>query len=81
MVVVIPVSMHERIGNIQGEPVSYTEQDVKDFLDVLFRRCEAARNAGGVALQDVVEGTQRRPEGWVLDIQTCYYLPPNVRLF
>lgn len=43
-------------------------------------RCKAARYAGGLALQDVVERRVAVPEGWWLDHVTDYYLPAEVAL-
>ena len=40
-------------------------------------KCVTARAAGGIALQDVEEGVAEVPEGWELDLDTDYYLPPR----
>lgn len=43
-------------------------------------RCINARDQGGIALEDVVEGKAVVPEGWILDGATDYFLPPGARL-
>lgn len=58
-----------------------TEEMVKNVIDAMFRRCAAARAIGGIALRDVVDGTAEIPDGWALDFDTDYFIPPNVRLF
>lgn len=59
--------------NLHGRSGAFTIGDI-------FRRCEAARAAGGIALIDVIDKQTAIPADWVLDIQTQYYLPPNVEL-
>jgi hypothetical protein len=55
------------------------QEFVKQTVQSLFRRSEAARNAGGIPMFDVVNG-KSVPEGWERDSCTLYYLPPNVIL-
>ena len=62
------------------DPANLTVEDVQDMLDSMFRRCEAARSAGGIALQDVVDEKATVPEGWELDPTTNYFIPGNVKL-
>lgn len=44
-----------------------------------FRKCEIAISIG-LPLYAAVDG-KPIPEGWKLDYETLYYLPPNVKLF
>lgn len=57
-----------------------SQKDIEQVLDRFFRRSEAAKAAGGISHKDVVEGTPV-PDGWQLDYELAYWLPPNVRLF
>lgn len=57
----------------------FTEDDVREIIGGFFMRCALARACGGIALQDIADGAPR-PDGWVLDMCTCYYLPPTVDL-
>lgn len=52
---------------------------VTDEIARFFRRCEAARHAGGLKKKDVLDGFTI-PPGWQLDLTTEYFLPPNVVL-
>lgn len=52
-----------------------TREIVEDVLDDFMERCEIARPAG-IAYRDYVEGVPV-PEGWWLDQETYYWLPPN----
>jgi hypothetical protein len=52
----------------------FTEDFVSDVLEFGFRRCEAARMVGGIAAQDVFEGTLV-PSGWQYDMISEYYVP------
>lgn len=53
--------------------------DTERAIASLFRKCEAARTVGGISARDALEG-KPVPDGWRLDYQTQYYLPPNVVL-
>lgn len=53
---------------------------IESVLNGFFRRCEAAKAAGGIAHRDRVDGMPV-PSDWVLDPATEYWLPPNVTLF
>ncbi len=44
-----------------------------------WRRQASARNAGGVSFQMAIEGHEI-PEGWTMDTETEFFLPPNVVL-
>lgn len=57
-----------------------SKNDVEQILSRFFRRGEAAIAAGGIAHKDVVEGVEV-PDGWKLDYELAYWLPPNVSLF
>ena len=57
------------------------EQFVRSKIDDLFKRCRLARAAGGIALEEVMDGKKDVPEGWWLDFYTSYYLPPNFAYF
>lgn len=61
------------------EIVPTSNEFIKGSLSSFFRRCEAARNAGGIPRRDVMEGAPV-PEGWTYDVMSCYYVPPNVLL-
>jgi hypothetical protein len=52
---------------------------VERTINSFFKRCEAAKAAGGIALCDQVDGIEV-PKDWILDYETYYFLPPNVRL-
>lgn len=54
-------------------------EHIEMALAAYFRRCQHAQDIGGISLRDAVQGTDV-PEGWVLDQETYYYLPPNVVL-
>ena len=56
------------------------EQMVKNTIELMFRRSDAARAAGGISEKDRYEGVVI-PEGWKLDCALDYWLPPNVILF
>lgn len=56
----------------------FTHEFVSGVLGQHFRRCDAAR-AIGVSMQAAVEGAEI-PDGWTLDPETEYFLPPNVVL-
>lgn len=53
-----------------------------DDFEAIFRRikrrCEAARNAGGIPRWEVLDNIRTIPEGWVFDYCVDYWLPPNV---
>ena len=66
-------------GHEQDLIMQITTQQIEDVLASFFRRCEAAKSAGGIAHRDFVDGTDV-PDGWVLDFETYYWLPPNVHL-
>jgi hypothetical protein len=44
------------------------------------RRVLAAENAGGISLEEVLDNVRTVPEGWVLDYELSYWLPPTVVL-
>lgn len=50
---------------------------VAETIERFFERCRLARAAGGIALESVVDGKTKVPDGWWFDWQTEYYLPPN----
>ena len=52
---------------------------VGETISAMFRRAEAARNAGGISEFERVKGTPI-PEGWKLDYALEFWLPPNVIL-
>ena len=72
-------TMPRRDAPEQGTPMELTKFDVEDILRRAFRRCDAARAAGGVSHRDRVEGIAV-PADWELDIETMYWLPPNIAL-
>jgi hypothetical protein len=53
---------------------------VADTTQSVIKRGEAAIAAGGISEKDRVEGAVI-PDGWKLDHQLDYWLPPNVLLF
>jgi hypothetical protein len=54
-------------------------ENVTSTLGAFFRRCEAAKNAGGISKLREVEG-EVIPPGWHYDLWTDYWIPPNVVL-
>jgi hypothetical protein len=56
-----------------------TQEMIRGVIGNFFRRCETAR-AIGVPLYKAVDG-EDIPKDWELNLETCYYLPPNVKLF
>jgi hypothetical protein len=56
-----------------------TREFVDDAIARMYRRCEAARSAGGMPAIDVLRGATV-PAGWRFDEPTRYWLPPNVTL-
>lgn len=59
--------------------VELSNSDIEHILAKFWRRAEAARAAGGISKKDQFEGATI-PDGWVLDYQIDYWLPPNVVL-
>lgn len=57
-----------------------SQKDIEDVMSRFFRRSEAARAAGGISHKDVVEGATI-PDGWRLDHELDFWLPPNIALF
>lgn len=55
-----------------------TAEFVQQILASFLRRSEMIRLAGGVALKDVVDGTAIVPDGWVIDYETQFYIPPGL---
>lgn len=55
------------------------EIDVEGMLGRIFRRCEAARFAGGISKEDILNGRLVPPD-WQKDDVVDYWLPPNVHL-
>lgn len=41
-------------------------------------RCVIADAVGGIPLQEIEDGRQTIPDGWKLDPDTMYYLPPDI---
>lgn len=60
-------------------PYVITEEMIENTIRRAFRRSEAAQAAGGIGEQDRYNGAVI-PEGWKLDYETEYWLPPNVSL-
>jgi hypothetical protein len=58
-----------------------TDEDaITDLLQWYERRNWMVKAAGGVSWLDVSKGTAVKPDGWVADQFTCYYVPPNLLL-
>lgn len=57
-----------------------TEQDVRAIVTFNNRRCEVARNIGGIAHQAVVDAHLQPPPGWHYDLLTAFWIPPHVNL-
>lgn len=57
-----------------------TADDVKRVLSEHQRRVSAILAAGGIALYLVVDQRATVPDGWVLDTDTDFYIPPNLDL-
>jgi len=55
------------------------EEMIENVIQVMFRRSEAAKAAGGISEYDRMNGVSV-PEGWKLDYELDYWLPPNVIL-
>jgi len=51
-------------------------EDVESILADFERRIAEITAIGGVSLFDVVQGRKRKPDGWVLDVATDFYVPP-----
>jgi hypothetical protein len=58
----------------------FTKELCEATVKALWRRCEAAKAAGGIPVMDVIGRRVTVPDGWVLDMWTDYYLPQNVHL-
>jgi hypothetical protein len=58
-----------------------TVDELRDALDGLKARCDAARGAGGVSMIEHFRDGTPIPDGWVLDEIVSYFIPPNVTLF
>jgi hypothetical protein len=59
--------------------VSDRSEFFRNVLETFFARCKRAKECGGIPLTDVFNG-RPVPDGWVLDIETQYYLPGNLVL-
>ena len=55
-------------------------ENVASTLGAFWRRCEAAKNAGGISKMEVEDHLKVVPAGWHYDLWTDYWLPPNVVL-
>lgn len=56
-----------------------TEEMIVGVLDRVTRRCQAAIAAGGIPHEEAEDG-RPVPDGWHLDPQIAYWLPPGVSL-
>lgn len=54
-----------------------TPEVAGELLKFTTKRCELAELAGGIALEDVVDGVCKVPAGWWFDPFSWYYLPPT----
>lgn len=52
---------------------------IEQTIQSMVRRSDAARNAGGISKIDHMEGA-KIPDGWKLDMDIDYWLPPNITL-
>lgn len=59
-------------------PMRLTKEMVEEIISDSLRRCKAAK-AIGLPLYKAMDG-EPIPDGWELDYETLYYLPPNVKL-
>jgi hypothetical protein len=55
-------------------------RDTETILKCFERRCQAARNAGGVSQEEILDNLKTAPKGWTWDPYTNFWLPPNVVL-
>lgn len=67
---------YRRMAEINGAP-SIGITFLCDVIEAHQRRVMAARKAGGVPAQDVINKTKVIPAGWQLDVATNYFLPPD----
>jgi len=58
----------------------FDEAFVRKTIEGFFRRSQAIQAAGGIPLQEVIDGVKTVPEGWRLDQETDFYIPPNLQL-
>lgn len=59
--------------------MNITTDDIERELSRFWRRSDAARAAGAISVKEQYDGT-KIPDGWVLDHELDFWLPPNVRL-
>ena len=57
-----------------------TADDVRNIIASHQRRAAAIVAAGGIPLYEVVDNIKTVPDGWVLDSETQFYIPPNLDL-
>lgn len=53
------------------------EDFIRECLAEFYRRVEAIKLVGGIAVFDVIDKGAKVPDGWVLDHSTEYYVPPG----
>lgn len=49
---------------------------IRAILSAFLRRSEAIKAAGGISLQEHLEG-KPIPDGWVMDSQCSFFVPPD----
>jgi hypothetical protein len=52
-----------------------TEDTVRDTWNAFIERVDRIKAMGGISLWEVENRLKPKPEGWVLDTQTDYYVP------
>jgi hypothetical protein len=53
----------------------FTKQDIKKFQSEMSRRLIVAERAGGIRLDDYINGLKDVPDDYVFDVYTQYYIP------
>lgn len=59
--------------------MNITAEEIEGVWAAFIHRVVAIRMAGGISSKSVLEG-ESIPDGWVLDMATEYYIPPNLLL-
>lgn len=54
--------------------------DVRQRMVYYEARVSICRAAGGISREEVLDNVATVPDGWVEDVATCYWIPPNLHL-
>lgn len=54
------------------------QSEAERIFEDLARRRQAAREAGGIPMSDVIDRTATIPKDWNFNVELQYYLPPGV---